>query len=340
MVLRFACVCVTFSVVFANKDVFDPMSLHDQVHRGTFNGVKMLISRGVDLNKRDAHGMTPLHFAAAKGKLWTVKLLVQNGALVSLKDERGMTPLHYAAKSGRALTVRWLLNNTDALEGVNEQDLCGMTPLHYAAISESHETVRYLIEIGNAKKDLRDNTGRIPIDYVQERNNVLNKQKYVYLRSLLSDSAICFARVVSPQVDERNAEKPSVSTVNANVYLKNFENRTVRAVVSKICLKGPEKASEDLLVSKVYLRSGIPTANVVDSGTNLENSEGYDVGSESSNASIKTYEEFRGSSPEPLSIYDLDDEIFDDPSYPYGWQYYAMYYPNLLKPQHYDLLFS
>jgi ankyrin repeat protein len=56
--------------------------------------VQFLISRGVDVNARDAERYTPLHFAARTKSVEVMKLLLANGAEVDAVNSQGITPLH------------------------------------------------------------------------------------------------------------------------------------------------------------------------------------------------------------------------------------------------------
>ncbi|XP_037031262.1 26S proteasome non-ATPase regulatory subunit 10-like [Bradysia coprophila] len=74
-----------------------------------------LIQKGVDVNKKDIHGMASLHMAAAFGSETAVKLLIANGANVNeyadYFDEYETAPLIFAYKYGRDVNVKLLLEN-------------------------------------------------------------------------------------------------------------------------------------------------------------------------------------------------------------------------------------
>lgn len=46
-------------------------------------------------------GWTPFHYAAEKGHEGIIRLLVTKGANIQAKDAQGYTPLHWATKNGR-----------------------------------------------------------------------------------------------------------------------------------------------------------------------------------------------------------------------------------------------
>ncbi len=73
--------------------------------------VGFFIAEGVDLESRDAKGMTALMAAAERGHTETVKLLLSHGARVNAMSGYGWSALMFAAANGRTETVRLLLEN-------------------------------------------------------------------------------------------------------------------------------------------------------------------------------------------------------------------------------------
>jgi ankyrin repeat protein len=55
--------------------------------------VRLLVSRGADVNARSKRGETALADAAGRGDVDGVKLLLEKGADVNVADYRGYTPL-------------------------------------------------------------------------------------------------------------------------------------------------------------------------------------------------------------------------------------------------------
>jgi ankyrin repeat protein len=113
--------------------------------------VKLLISRGADLNARDADDMTALHLACDRVDLAMARLLVEAGADVNARAFRGMTPLNtvcwtLVCTGGRgdravAEVVEMLLEHGADQEVADEDDF---TPTRNAAVSGSAETLRLL----------------------------------------------------------------------------------------------------------------------------------------------------------------------------------------------------
>ena len=89
--------------------------------------IQSLIDAGVDVNSRDADGMTGLHWVASRGGLAAAEALVAAGADVNAattKEE--WTPLHWAARAGREDIARVLLMSGAA---VAVRNAAGRTPL-------------------------------------------------------------------------------------------------------------------------------------------------------------------------------------------------------------------
>ena len=73
--------------------------LHIAMSYAEFYGeytIPYLIRSGVNVNLKDAHGVTPLMLAAANCTPWTVSLLIAEGAIVDDVDNRGRSPLEYS----------------------------------------------------------------------------------------------------------------------------------------------------------------------------------------------------------------------------------------------------
>ena len=75
-------------------------SLHQAVLDGDIDQVRLLTSRGAEVNAEDRTGYTPLFYAAERGQKDVAELLIAAGANVNAKDRSGNTPLHYSAVRG------------------------------------------------------------------------------------------------------------------------------------------------------------------------------------------------------------------------------------------------
>lgn len=158
--------------------------------------IKLLISRGADVNAPHWYHGTPLALACERGKLEDVELLLKNGAVLNQydlvgrspiqvaigkshwdifdhfirlgdnpthADKRGCTGLHYAAGGE---------NNDDAVRkilrcevDINGVDSNGWSALHWAAASSygTSTVLKTLLQAG-INRDLEDNQGRTALD--------------------------------------------------------------------------------------------------------------------------------------------------------------------------------
>ncbi|PQM40111.1 ankyrin-3 [Prunus yedoensis var. nudiflora] len=110
---------ITLSELSQNRDLFEKVmleyalekgnryaggfyALHCAARRGDIDAVKLLTSRGYDVNVPDGDGYTPLMLAAREGYGPMCELLISHGANLDEKNAKGETPLSLARKSGGA----------------------------------------------------------------------------------------------------------------------------------------------------------------------------------------------------------------------------------------------
>ena len=113
-------------------------------------------------------GHTPLFCAAEKGHIYIVKMLKSKGANVNFKDLANVTALHGAASNGHVEVCEYLIKNYADLEAKDHEN---RTPLHYAAGGDcakenefqSFKTVECLLKKG-AKVNVESIHGT-PLDY-------------------------------------------------------------------------------------------------------------------------------------------------------------------------------
>ena len=113
--------------------------------------IRLLISRGTDVNARDLSGIsageTPLIVAAMKGQTEIAALLIAKGAKVNTKTKDGQTALIYAARApeDRSEVAKLLIENG---ADVNAEDNKGMTALDYALKKRDIQLFKILMESG------------------------------------------------------------------------------------------------------------------------------------------------------------------------------------------------
>ena len=82
--------------------------LHEAVKTVCIKLVKLLISKGADVNAKNERLTTPLNFAAKQGNKDIAKLLISKGADVNAQNTAGKTPLTMALKEGHKKVVKLL----------------------------------------------------------------------------------------------------------------------------------------------------------------------------------------------------------------------------------------
>ncbi len=139
--------------------------LHTAAIYGACAVAKMLLTKGVGGDPRDAQGQTPLHIAAFAGQKEMLELLLANKAEVDSRDNYGYTPLH------RAASVSWnkgrmaeplLADGAD----INAKNNDGETPLQKAAACGNKAMVELLLAHG-ADANVTNAEGRTPMEVVQ-----------------------------------------------------------------------------------------------------------------------------------------------------------------------------
>ncbi len=153
------------------KDEEGRTSLHSAAWCGRKEVAEMLIAKGANINETDVSGQTPLHLAANFGTRFVPELLLAKGANVNARDKKGNTPLHAAADRPSV--------NKDLLElliakgaDVKARNEAGQTPLHRVSMirrldKHLEHTAEALLDLG-AEVDAKDKNGRTPLHFAVE----------------------------------------------------------------------------------------------------------------------------------------------------------------------------
>ncbi|XP_018026394.1 ankyrin repeat domain-containing protein 17 isoform X3 [Hyalella azteca] len=106
--------------------------------------VRLLLSRGANIEHRDKKGFTPLILAATAGNVKVVETLLVHGANIEAQSERTKdTPLSLACSGGRFEVVELLLNRSSNKEHRNVSDY---TPLSLAASGGYVNIIKLLLD--------------------------------------------------------------------------------------------------------------------------------------------------------------------------------------------------
>jgi len=126
-------------------------SIHGTARLGALDNVKDFVENGIDVNEKDAYGMTPLHLVAQGGHREIVEFLLSKNADVNPKNNDGTTPLD-VARSERHNDVVKLLVEAGA----------DIPTIHLAASVGSLDTLRSFMETG-ADINAKGKNGRTPL---------------------------------------------------------------------------------------------------------------------------------------------------------------------------------
>ncbi|EAX92122.1 hypothetical protein TVAG_224840 [Trichomonas vaginalis G3] len=128
-----------------NEDNDGKTALHYAAWKNSKETAEILISHGINFNKKDERGKTALHTAAWKNSKETAEILISHGININEKDNSGETALHTAAWKNSKETAEILISHGI---NINEKDNSGETALHTAAWKNSKETAEILISHG------------------------------------------------------------------------------------------------------------------------------------------------------------------------------------------------
>ena len=130
--------------------------------------VKLLVTRGAQVNVRDEMGQTALVHAVDRGEVEVVEALLQAGADASIPDEKGETALMHALQDSQRAEVAWVLLK-GKIGDVNAQNQNGETALMRAVALGQIEVVRSLLDRG-AKVNLYDVLGNTAAVFAYEKD--------------------------------------------------------------------------------------------------------------------------------------------------------------------------
>ncbi|KAF8692216.1 hypothetical protein HU200_039819 [Digitaria exilis] len=141
--------------------------LHDAAEYGRCEAVRLLLSKGVDVEPMNYFG-TPLHLAASKDQDGAVKILLEHGADPNRVVSHVFTPLFNAACIGHSLKCTKLL--VEAGADVNFTCPWGPVILMEAVDDGLTDIVEFLLEAG-ADPNIANEDGKIPIMWAAGHGN-------------------------------------------------------------------------------------------------------------------------------------------------------------------------
>ncbi|KAG6033296.1 hypothetical protein E4U41_006944 [Claviceps citrina] len=133
--------------------------------------LRVLLSKGADVNEKTSNGQTALHFVASKKNTDIARLLLDSSssshrpASTQVRDRRGQYPIHRAAAAGSVPMVSLLLQHRSPLNATDQE---GYTALHHA-IAEGHGDVALALLKQGADFTLRTAQDELPLDLAPDK---------------------------------------------------------------------------------------------------------------------------------------------------------------------------
>ncbi|CAN6356858.1 unnamed protein product [Urochloa humidicola] len=162
--------------------------LHIAAENGHEEAVRLLLSRGVDVDPVNKRHITPLYMAAWKGHDRALKVLLEHGADPNRTAHDIFTPLRMACIAGSLKCVKLLV---EAGADVNFKNPYGPSLLMSAASDDATDIVNVLLEAGADPDIFAEDAGfmkeHIPADPKEQGNEALANGDYLgasYLYSL------------------------------------------------------------------------------------------------------------------------------------------------------------
>eukprot|EP00009_Paramoeba_aestuarina_P017922 CAMPEP_0201528256 /NCGR_PEP_ID=MMETSP0161_2-20130828/37783_1 /ASSEMBLY_ACC=CAM_ASM_000251 /TAXON_ID=180227 /ORGANISM="Neoparamoeba aestuarina, Strain SoJaBio B1-5/56/2" /LENGTH=331 /DNA_ID=CAMNT_0047929457 /DNA_START=215 /DNA_END=1206 /DNA_ORIENTATION=+ len=143
--------------------------LHCAAEGGHIELVKILLSKGADINAKTKFGTTPLHCAAWQGDSKMVSVLLAHGANLRLENTYGEVPFHCAAREGKVSVVDLLLRQGANIDGT---DWFGGTALSKAA-ERGHLSVVESLLLQGADTSTRNWKGLTARDLADSKEHIL-----------------------------------------------------------------------------------------------------------------------------------------------------------------------
>jgi ankyrin repeat protein/tRNA A-37 threonylcarbamoyl transferase component Bud32 len=270
--------------------VATPMNM--ACNNGHLKIVEYLVEKcGADVNAKDSTGNIPLHWAAFEGKLNVVRYLVEKNRAnnINAKDDNGQTPLHLAISGRGQLDVVQYLVGKGA--NVNAKNKKRETPLHAATEKSKLDVVQYLVEVCKVDVNIKNNSGKAPLDRVPRHGYSRNKV-FDYLSALnqkvktnepanthkssLDNNPMIYSQMIKSTVPSSTHVPPldndsviysqmvSKSTVPSSAHISSLDNNSV--LNSQIMPKSTAQPSSSPSSLKTISRSELTFGKKIGQG--------------------------------------------------------------------------
>lgn len=245
-----------------------------QLYRKAMNGdlerVKILLSKKIDINEKNAEGITPLMIASKYGHSEIVEELLNKGALVSICDKDGKTALTYARESENYKINEQILNKLEERfkekmpNNINEVDENGTTQLVKSLENKNHDFALYLIEKGadlnNTLKYIlkNENLGLLRIALEREDNilNLKDNQNIKVINEFLKSNSDIKGKALKILLEKGLDINKLEKNFEIGIFKKGQDRQEIRKIIDEV-LKQDNNALE-LLTGKIKRVDIIP----------------------------------------------------------------------------------
>jgi len=144
------------------RDYLGGTALYEAIYFASVDLIKILLENGANPNVQDEFGEILLYEVVSSGFADVLKLLIDYGADVNMVDADGQTPLHEAAWNDQKEAAQLIISRG---ADVNAADRNGDTPLHVAALNGYDEFFDLLVT-NSADINAKNKQGKTPVDYM------------------------------------------------------------------------------------------------------------------------------------------------------------------------------
>lgn len=210
----------------------DKISFNYFAKHGFIERLKILISRGVDINNI-YDNKTALQEAAKAGQLKTVIFLISEGASQYIVDKKYYTPLGYAIKNNHPQIVEYLIKNGSYTAGDDVTKALHFLSSQAQRYSEHLEDANYILKSAETNHSLINTECELPnlkIYLEKQIRNVIKIQEMVYV-AILVDSII-LRKYGDTYSNNDFIEAKKLDDSCKELFVEIFENRCFMANLS------------------------------------------------------------------------------------------------------------
>jgi ankyrin repeat protein len=151
--------------------------------------VRLLLSKGAQIEAKEKFNSTPLLLASSSGSFASLELLISSGASLDARNLEGATALHLAAHKGGLDVCKALLKARDGL--INAVDNVGNSPLHRAILANQTQIALFLLKRGaSVQKHNNDGYTALHLAILEGNNDLVEHLIVNYKANLTTKSSL------------------------------------------------------------------------------------------------------------------------------------------------------